>query len=159
MQPVDEMAGFTLLELLIGITLTGLLVLGTSTFFASVYGAVQQTQRGVLAEMTLAQTGHWIFRTFAHDGLGASDLIPQFENPGCFLVGEHGVRLRAGQLQWRPQNRGCEESGWLALHDAAQLHVETITWQSPFLCFTGRAASSKTPTFVWCSPWPHSIRG
>ncbi|RUO32811.1 hypothetical protein [Aliidiomarina sanyensis] len=159
MKRADSVIGFTLVELLMGITLTGVLVLGASVFFAAVYGSIQRTERIASAEMTLMQTGHWMLRALADGGLGAHQLYPEFETPGCFLVGESGVRLRAGALQWRPSGRDCQGSGWLTLHDPGVLYVETMDWRSPMLCFTGRASSRQEPLFEWCSPWPYPISG
>lgn len=59
----------------------------------------------------------------------------------CVLYAEHGVRLREGILQWRPQDRGCDDTGWIALHDVngfqfSQFVIQPLAQQQAMLRLT-----------------------
>lgn len=107
--------GFTLLELMLVLGLSSLLLLAWSSAMAALWSDNARTTYRAQQAQHFYQFGLWV----------AYELERARENghyrwqlePGCVLYGAHGMRLRQGMMQWRPEDRQCDESGWISMYD------------------------------------------
>lgn len=166
--------GFTLLELLLVIALSGPIIyagLSTHSYF---WGKAWQSQLQARESQSFYALGHWLVRDFRYELQKQSSAWQWQEQYQCFLFADKGVRLRNYQLQWKPNEGNCAGNGWLSLHDDTGFRVThfNVTEQSPGyfqVCITGEvlglaaasavaassvaeSAANKAP-LQWCYSW------
>lgn len=123
--------GFTLLELLLAVALSSVLLFAAFSGHSWLWAKAWQGQQLVRAEQSAHSLGHWLLRDIRRYGQHSSEpQVVWHEGVACLLYGDYGVRIRAGQLQWRPQEGECQSNGWLGLHDQHGFQVLALEWHS-----------------------------
>ena len=157
-----QSCGFSLVELSVALALSSAILLAAITAHSQLWATAWQGQQQMRAEQSFYALAHWVMRDVRRV-LGEADSESITEHQ-CLLYGEHGVRVRNGVLQWRPNQADCESSGWLALHDphgfkVTQLNLSQLGSRDYQLCVTGAAkqkmqqAQSEQPAMHWCYPF------
>lgn len=124
----SDMAGFTLVELLLVSAVSGVLIVSWTGFISQ--QLIPLTTRSAEARQLqqLRSLGFWLSHELerARDN-GDWDWV-WHERQNCLLFGaETGVRFRDHRLLWRGGTRACNESGWVALTESNNLTVAGLT--------------------------------
>lgn len=112
---VNRVKGFSLLELMLVLLLSSTLLLAWVGLLTGVWAQANRQQQLHTQAQLFYQLAFWLARDL--ERAGEQGHWRWNWQPDCLLYADHGVRMRQGLLQWRPQERGCDDSGWIALHD------------------------------------------
>ncbi|RUO37389.1 hypothetical protein CWE13_05365 [Aliidiomarina shirensis] len=153
--------GFTLLELLLVIMLTGPIIYAGLSTHSYIWGQSWQGQLAAREAQNFYALGHWLARDIRQE-LGKDSTVWQWqEQSQCLLFADKGVRIRNQQLQWKPTEGNCTSNGWLGLHDAngfkiTDLTITEIAAGYRQLCLVGRVSKnqkSASESLNWCYAW------
>ncbi|MCH8492572.1 MAG: prepilin-type N-terminal cleavage/methylation domain-containing protein [Idiomarina sp.] len=141
--------GFSLVELSVALALSSTILLAAITAHSQLWASAWQGQQQMREEQSFYALAHWVMRDVRRVLSEAEyeSAAARFANQ-CLLYGDHGVRVRNGVLQWRPNQADCESLGWLALHDpqgfkVTHLKFTSLSARDYQLCVSG-AAKQKT---------------
>lgn len=154
--------GFSLIELSLALALGSAIVFAAITAHSQLWATAWQGQQQMREEQSFYALAHWLMRDVRRV-LNAPEHPAEHEDHAvatsfanqCLLYGAHGVRVRNGILQWRPNQATCESSGWLALHDqhgfkVTYLHFSAINSYHYRLCVSGALRQKKQTEMHWC---------
>ena len=148
--------GFSLVELSVALALSSAILLAGITAHSQLWATAWQGQEQMRAEQSFYALAHWVMRDVRR-ALGETE-YESASAQQCLLYGEHGVRVRNGVLQWRPNQADCESLGWLALHDpygfkVTHLNFAKVSAHDYQLCVTGavkQKAQKEQSEMHWC---------
>ncbi|MGX5913399.1 PulJ/GspJ family protein [Aliidiomarina sp. Khilg15.8] len=113
--PKHKQGGFTLLELVLVMGLSGFLLLAWSSAMTALWSDSARTTYRAQQAQHFFQFGLWL--AYELERAREGGVYRWQVEPGCVIFGDHGVRLQDGMMQWRPANRGCSASGWISMYD------------------------------------------
>lgn len=108
-------AGFTLLELMLVVGLSGFLLLAWSSALAALWSdSARATYRAQQAQH-FYQFGLWL--AYELERARERGVYRWQVEAECLIYGEYGVRLQNGMMQWRPTENSCSSTGWISMYD------------------------------------------
>lgn len=123
--------GFTLLELMLVLGLSGFFLLAWSSALAALWGDNARSMYRAQQAQHFYQFGLWL----AYDLERARENgVYRWQKAGeCILYGADGVRLHDGMMQWRPKDSDCDGPGWISMYDphGFRIHQFEITDETP----------------------------
>lgn len=160
--------GFSLLEILLSLTLLGLFSVGLLLWHQAFQQHLQVRATHQQQQAEMQRWLFWIWRdVYQYFGpmawQPATGLSTQWlyeAEANCLLYGEQGVRIKNQSIQWRPQQADCSELGWQALTDPQRVNFTALKLEANQLCLLGKipkplVAIQAQKEQIWevCLPW------